>query len=333
MDQKRLVLAIAVSLAIMLGFQFLVAPHLPKPAPPPAPVTAGAPATLSPGTSPGAVATRTQPAPEPEANRVPKNVPRVAINAKKLSGSISLLGARLDDVVLTDYRETVEPDSPLVQLLEPRSESRPYYVQYGWTAPAGETVALPGDDTVWTASGGPLTSGRTVTLNWDNGQGLTFQIEFSVDDDYMFTVRQSVRNASGQPVKLLPWSRVRRDYKPETSGYYILHEGMLGFFDGSLKETTYDKDKSEGEKTGGIALETTTTTGWAGITDKYWLTAMIPDPTVPTRVYFRHIEDKDAVNPDRYQVDYVTQGAMRAAPGGEMSLASHLFGAAAWGRL
>jgi YidC/Oxa1 family membrane protein insertase len=325
MDQKRLVLAIAVSLAIMLGFQFLVAPHLPKPAPPPAPVTARAPATLSPGTSPGTVATRTQPAPEPEANRVPKNVPRVAINAKKLSGSISLLGARLDDVVLTDYRETVEPDSPLVQLLEPRSESKPYYVQYGWTAPAGETVALPGDDTVWTATGGPLTSGRTVTLNWDNGQGLTFQIEFSVDDDYMFTVRQSVRNASGQPVKLLPWSRVRRDYKPTTAGYYILHEGMLGFVDGSLKETTYDKAKSEGEKTGGIALETTTTTGWAGITDKYWLTAMIPDQTVPTRVYFRHIEDKGAVNPDRYQVDYVTQGAMTAAPGGEISLDSHLF--------
>jgi YidC/Oxa1 family membrane protein insertase len=323
MDQKRLVLAIAVSLAIMLGFQFFVAPHLPKPAL--APVTAGAPATLSPGTSPGTAVTRTQPAAELEANSVPKIVPRVPINAKKLSGSISLLGARLDDVVLTDYRETVEPDSPLVHLLEPRSENKPYYVQYGWTAPAGETVALPGDDTVWTATGGPLTSGRTVTLNWDNGQGLTFQIEFSVDDDYMFTVRQSVRNASAQPVRLLPWSRVRRDYKPTTAGYYILHEGMLGFIDGSLKETTYDKAKSEGEKTGGIALETTTTTGWAGITDKYWLTAMIPDQTVPTRVYFRHIEDKGAINPDRYQVDYVTQGAATAAPGGEMSLDSHLF--------
>jgi YidC/Oxa1 family membrane protein insertase len=99
----------------------------------------------------------------------------------------------------------------------------------------------------------------------------------------------------------------------------------LGFIDGSLKETTYDKAKSEGEKTGGIALETTTTTGWAGITDKYWLTAMIPDQTVPTRVYFRHIEDKGAINPDRYQVDYVTQGAATAAPGGEMSLDSHLF--------
>jgi YidC/Oxa1 family membrane protein insertase len=189
----------------------------------------------------------------------------------------------------------------------------------------GETVTLPGDDTVWTAAGGPLTSGGTVTLTWDNGQGLTFQIAFSIDDDYMFTVRQSVRNAGGQAVQLLPWSRVRRDYKPVTSGYYILHEGMLGFFDGSLKETTYDKAKSEGEKKGGVALEANTTDGWAGITDKYWLTAMIPDQSVPARVYFRHIEDKGAANPDRYQVDYVSQNATTIAPGAETSLEQHLF--------
>ncbi len=328
MDQKRLVLAIAVSLAIMLGFQAFVAPHLPKP-PPPVHNTASAPATMSPG-SPSATSTiggstAALPATEREANRVPANVPRVAINARKLSGSISLLGARLDDVVLTEYRETVQPDSPNVHLLEPRSTDQPYYVQYGWTAPAGETVALPGDDTVWTATGGPLTTGNTVTLNWDNGQGLTFQIAFSVDDNYMFTVRQSVKNSTGQPVQLLPWSRVRRDYKPVTSGYYILHEGMLGFFDGSLKETTYDKAKTEGDKKGGIAEEATATSGWAGITDKYWLAAMIPDQTVAERVYFRHIEDKGAPNPDRYQVDYVTQNPLTAAPDGDATIKSHLF--------
>jgi YidC/Oxa1 family membrane protein insertase len=162
-------------------------------------------------------------------------------------------------------------------------------------------------------------------LSWDNGQGLTFQIDFSVDDDYMFTVRQSVKNTTGQPIQLLPWSRVRRDYKPVTSGYYILHEGMLGFFDGSLKETTYDKAKSEGEKTGGIALTATATSGWAGITDKYWLAALIPDQAVPSRVFFRHIEDKTAANPDRYQVDYVTQDPMTAGPGATATMDSHLF--------
>jgi YidC/Oxa1 family membrane protein insertase len=324
MDQKRLVLAIAVSLAILLGFQFLVAPHLPHPVPPPHPVAsnpASTPSTAGTSATPvGAI-----PAPEREAGRVPANVPRVPINASKLAGSISLLGARLDDVTLNDYRETVEPGSAHVQLLEPRSTAQPYYVQYGWAAPAGASVALPGDDTVWTATGGPLTTGNTVTLSWDNGNGLTFQIAFSVDDNYMFTVRQSVKNTGGQPVALLPWSRVRRDYKPETSGYYILHEGMLGFFDGSLKETTYDKAKSEGDKKAGIAEEATATSGWAGITDKYWLAAMIPDQSAAMRVYFRHIEDAGAVNPDRYQVDYVTKDAMTAAPGGETALESHLF--------
>jgi YidC/Oxa1 family membrane protein insertase len=327
MDQKRLVMAIAISLAIMLGFQFLVAPHLPKPAPQIVNTTSG-PATMTQGSAgnPGNTGSpAAQPVPEPEANRVPKTVPRVAINAPKLSGSISLLGARLDDIVLTEYRDTVEPNSPNVRLLEPRSDEQPYYVQYGWTAPTGETVALPGDDTLWTATGGPLVNGNKVTLSWDNGQGLTFLIDFSVDDNYMFTVRQSVRNATGQPVKLLPWSRVRRDYKPKTAGYYILHEGMIGVLDGSLRETTYDKAKSEGEKTGGVALQLTSASGWAGITDKYWLAAMIPDQTTPERAFFRHIEDKAAVNPDRYQVDYVTQDPLTAAPGGEVSLDSHLF--------
>ena len=111
---------------------------------------------------------------------------------------------------------------------------------------------------------------------------------------------------AAQPVALLPWSRVRRDYKPETSGYYILHEGMLGFFDGSLKETTYDKAKSEGEKRGGIAYEANATGGWAGITDKYWLAAMIPDQSVPAL-------SSSAISRTRrrptYQVDYVTQDA------------------------
>ena len=324
MDQKRLILAIAISLAILLGFQTFVAPYLPKPAPVASTSTPASTAATAAGTPlPGA--TPTQPIAGSSSTQVAKNVPRLTIQAKKLSGSISLLGARLDDIVLTDYHDTIDPASDHVRLLEPRSEDKPYYVQYGWTAPAGDTIKLPADDTVWTGSGGVLASGGKAALTWNNGEGLTFQIDFSVDDDYMFTVRQSVKNATGQPVKLLPWSRIRRDYRPETSGYYVLHEGMLGVIEGSLKETTYDSAKSDGEKKKGIALESTTTAGWAGITDKYWLTALIPDQTVPTRVFFRHIEDKTAVQKDRYQVDYVTQEPLNAAPGAEAAIESHLF--------
>ena len=119
----------------------------------------------------------------------------------------------------------------------------------------------------------------------------------------MFTVSQTVKNATGQPVKLFPWSRIRRDYKPEVAGYYILFEGLLGVVDGTLQETTYDKAKSEGDKKDGIAYDATATGGWAGITDKYWLTALIPDQIVPTKVNFRHIERGHG---DHYQVDYIT---------------------------
>jgi YidC/Oxa1 family membrane protein insertase len=173
MDQKRLFLAIAVSLAILLGFQMLIAPHLPKP--PPSQIAQTEPqksvATPSEG-PPGSAAA-------PAVATVPANVPRVKIQAPKIEGSISLLGARLDDLVLRDYREEITPNSPLVRLLEPRSDEHPYYVQYGWTAPAGTPAKLPDNDTTWTASAGTLAPGKPVTLSWDNGAGLIFQIGLS----------------------------------------------------------------------------------------------------------------------------------------------------------
>ena len=203
MDQKRLFLAIAISLGILLGYQTFIAPMLPKP--PAAVVHEAEPP--KPAGSPGAVAQSTP--------TVPKIVPRVEINAPKVRGSISLLGGRLDDLVLTDYRETLAPDSPFVRLLEPRSDAHPYSVQYGWTPATGETVKVPDNDTVWSAPPGvTLTDKTPVTLSWDNGAGLVFQIELAVDADYLFTVKQSVRNNGGQPVKLFPWSRIRRDYTP-----------------------------------------------------------------------------------------------------------------------
>jgi YidC/Oxa1 family membrane protein insertase len=318
MDQKRLFLAIAVSLAILLGFQMLIAPHLPKP--PPSQIAQTEPqksvATPSEG-PPGSAAA-------PAVATVPANVPRVKIQAPKIEGSISLLGARLDDLVLRDYREEITPNSPLVRLLEPRSDEHPYYIQYGWTAPAGEPAKLPDNDTTWTASAGTLAPGKPVTLSWDNGAGLIFQIGLSVDDDYMFSVTQTVKNATGQPVNLFPWSRIRRDYKPEVAGYYVLFEGLLGVVDGRLQETSYDKAKTEGEKHAGLAYDATATGGWAGITDKYWLTSLIPDQAIASKVNFRHIDDHG----DHYQVDYVTVDPLTTPPNGDVTTVSHVFAGA-----
>ena len=156
MDQKRLFLAISLSLLIMIGFQTLISPQLPKPAEH-ATVQTGqtagkttAPVAGSPG---GAVATAAS-------QVVPKDVPRVKIEAPRVRGSISLLGARIDDLVLLDYRETLSATSPFVRILEPRSDAKPYYAQYGWTAPAGETVKVPDNDTV----SAPTTPARAAAL-------------------------------------------------------------------------------------------------------------------------------------------------------------------------
>ncbi|ODU67051.1 MAG: hypothetical protein ABT05_04335 [Lautropia sp. SCN 66-9] len=334
MDQKRLILAIAISLAILFGFQALL-PH--KPALPPVDASApaaGSPAAGSPAAGLPTAGTPTAGAPvaapaataaaAPDKGAVPANVPRLQIAGARVQGSISLLGARLDDVVLRDYRDTIAKDSPLVRLLEPRSQAQPYYVQFGWSAPDGTTVKLPDNNTLWTGSG-EVAPGKSAQLTWDNGAGLTFAIDIAVDQNYMFTIHQTVRNATAAPVALFPWARIRRDYTPVTAGYYILHEGMLGVLGGTLKELTYKAAKSDGEKRAGVAFESTGTGGWMGITDKYWLTALVPDQAVPLITRFRHITEAGT---DRYQVDFVAKDATTVAPGAEAGLATRLFAGA-----
>jgi YidC/Oxa1 family membrane protein insertase len=317
MDQKRLFLAIAISVAILLVFQVLIAPHMPQ--------TPTTPQQRTASQNPAATQVPAGVAAKPGALTVPKEVPRVKIAAHRVSGSISLLGARLDDLVLADYRETLAPNSPNVRLLEPRSDAKPYYVQYGWSAAPGEQVKLPDNDTVWATSSDTLSSGRPVTLSWNNGAGLTFQIKFAIDDEYMFTVQQSVQNTTGAPVKLFPWARVRRDYTPEVSGYYILFEGLLGVVNNTLQEMTYSGAKSDTEKAkSNIAYSAPSNGGWAGITDKYWLTALIPTQSVPSTVNFMYIKEDG----DHYQVDYITQQPQTVASNGDMMVESHVFAGA-----
>ena len=312
MDQKNLIVAIALSVAILVGFQWLM-PKPPRPLVADAPIAA--PATLAPPAA-GAAAVA-------QAGAVPRDVPRLRIDAPRISGSISLLGGRIDDLVLRDYRETIDPASPLVRLLEPRADPQPYFVQFGWTAADGQRVALPGDDTVWTGTGA-LTATQPLTLTWDNGQGLVFEIALAIDDHYMFAVQQRVRNTGSTPAVLFPWSRIRRDYTPVTAGYYILHEGMLGVLDGRLKEVKYDSAKSDGAKTGGVALTVTAPGGWAGFTDKYWLTALIPDQASRQVASFRHL----SLPGDAYQVDFLAQDPQSVAPGATAVQASRLFAGA-----
>ena len=314
MEQRRLILAIALSIAILIGFQLIYKRVAPPPATPSAPTAETAPPSAPPVAA-GAGA----------AEAPATSGPRLAIAAPRLAGSLGLRGARLDDLVLRDYHETVAPSSPLVPLLARPGTSTAYYVQFGWSAPAGTTLPLPDSTTLWTASAPSLTPATPVTLTWDNGAGLRFALTLAVDDNYMFTVRQSVTNTTGTPVLLFPWARIRRDYTPPTAGYYILHEGLLGVIGGRLQELTYAKAKSAGERTGGLAYEATAPGGWAGITDKYWLTALIPPQTSDERVAFR---DVTLGSETGYQVDFTPATPQTIAPGAEATTTLHVFAGA-----
>jgi YidC/Oxa1 family membrane protein insertase len=318
MDQRRLFLAIALSLAIIIGWQVVLRPLLPH-APPPVQTAATQPPASPATPREGAPADGAAPATAPKP--VPREVPRLKIAGPRVSGSLSLLGARLDDLVLDDYHETIDPASPRVRLLEPRSEPQPYFAQYGWLAAPGSDVKLPDDDTVWKPSADTLKPGAPVTLSWDNGAGVTFQIVLSLDDNYMFAVEQRVVNATSGPVSVFPFARIRRDYQPATSGYYILFEGLLGVVDGKLQEMKYSEAKSDGDKNKGVAFQGSGTGGWAGITDKYWLTALIPDETHASAVRYIH-------SGDGYQVDYRSAEPQTVAPGAQAALATHLFAGA-----
>ena len=192
MDQKRLMVAIAISIGILLVFDLLSRPYREQQKaqqqqqqqqqqaqvkPQAAQATAGAA---------GSAATA-------ESTALATPAARLPIEAQRVKGSFSLRGARLDDLVLKDYRETVDPKSPLVRLLAPREDAAPYYAQWGWTAPDGRT-RVPDGNTDWAATGGPLAPGTPVTLGWDNGQGQRFEIGLTVDDNYMFSVEQRVTN-------------------------------------------------------------------------------------------------------------------------------------------
>lgn len=247
--------------------------------------------------------------------------PRVTLDSPSVDGSISLTGARIDDLQLKNYRQTVDPTSPEIILLSPRGSENPYYAEFGWTAPASANVSLPGADTVWTQdTPGMLTPTTPITLSYDNGAGLTFRKTISLDEDYMFTIEQSVDNATAAAVTLYPYGLVARTGTPEIEGIWILHEGLIGYFpdtDG-LQELDYD----DLQETGSVRARTAG--GWLGITDKYWMTALIPDQSTESRMSF---SDTPVRGQDVYQADYLRDPVVVPA-GGSTSTTDRLFAGA-----
>lgn len=224
-------------------------------------------------------------------------VPRVSVISKEVTGSISLKGARIDDVTLSQYRETLDPDSNLIDLLLKSNERNPYFLEFGWSSPDG--VKVPNGKTLWKASKEILSPDSNVTLSWDNGEGVVFYQDISIDDTFMFTVNQRVKNNSKNLITLYPYGLIRRTGEPETTRFFVLHEGPLGVFDGTLSEKSYEDLEDAGKK--GINIKPLEAGGWIGLTDKYWLTALLPDQKEIFNFTYRHLNS----NGGQYQTDFL----------------------------
>lgn len=258
---------------------------------------------------------------EPEA-------PRLTVDTPKLSGSISMLGGRIDDLALKTYRQTVDPASPTVQLLSPVGKDKPYYAVFGFAPGNGLTDAdVPGAKTQWSLTkGGTLAPDQPVTLSWTNGKGLNFTRTISVDKDFLFTVTDQVANTGTVEARLAPYGIIARHGLPKLEGVYVVHEGPVRRIDGDLAESSYgDLPKQadfEGAK--GEAIESTGD-GWIGFTDHYWMTTLIPEQGKPFTAVTKYTPTADI-----YQTE-VRQPLMTVAPGATAQSSIRLFaGAKEW---
>src|SRR5690625_1316981 len=288
-EGKNLILAAVLSMVVVLGWYLLFPPAPPEmDTPTEQQVEAqatGIPAPAGDAVAPGEVA-GTPAAPGAAAPGTPVSREaalaegtRIPISTPSLTGSIRLEGARIDDLHLRDYRVSVDPRSETVVLLNPAGGPDAYFSDFGWVPVEGSNPGpLPDESTEWTVeSGEQLTPDSPVTLAWDNGEGLIFRREIALDDEYMFTIRQSVENQTEAPLSLAPYGRITRMGGEASTALWILHEGGIAFTDNKLVEISYsdleDLPSSPGQ-TGGLETFQIAENGWLGFTDKYWMTTM-----------------------------------------------------------
>jgi YidC/Oxa1 family membrane protein insertase len=341
-DHKNTILAVVLSLLVIVGWQYFIGypqverqrqeaqlkqqeqsqtrPNPAQPAQPGAsqpsatpPATAEVPATPKVAPPSGQPQTASRQA-------VIASSPRIPIETPRLGGSIDLKGGRIDDLTLTQYREQVDPKSPPIVLFSPSGAPEAFYAEFGWVAAAGSNAAVPGPDTVWKQQGSAtLGINRPVALTYDNGQGLVFTRTISVDEHYLFSIKDDVANKGTDPVTLFAYALISRHGTPQVQGYYILHEGLIGVMgDQGLQEFSYKKIEDKKSETWDV------TNAWLGITDKYWAATLLPDTNAKVRARFSAGE---AGGLKTYQTDYLLQ-PQTLAPGASGSANARLFAGA-----
>ena len=301
-EQKNLFLAIGLSVAIIVIFQILfpqqtaMTPHAKNEV-----------EQLQPATSIDDIQTTSK-----EIIKTKEEViavdDRVIISTPSLKGSINLKGAILDDLILLNYKETLDENSKNISLFLPDGTSNPYYVELGWKTLSSNSslVNLPNLDTDWKTTSSSLEPGSPVSLLWTNDQNITFKIHFSVDEHYLFTVSQEIENNSSSIIEVFPYRLIKRINMPDTINFFILHEGLISLLNDELLEKKYSAlldDCSSTNNTKSLFCDQKATGGWLGFTDKYWMTALIPDQNESISVNYRHGNN----GRDNFRVGYVGQ--------------------------
>ena len=326
-ENRNLIMAVALSMIVLLGWQiFVIQPEMEKEAAKQERIAAEmaqSAATANDSGQPSASATSGTPAiiNNTAPAKAVDTAKRIVIDAPLVSGSFSVRGARLDDVILTSYNETLDENSENIHFLKKISSDTPFFAEFGWSSSdSGQT--MPSADSLWSADRDVLSPATPVTLTWDNGQGLQFTRRISINDDYLFVFEDSVTSSLPGDITLYPYGLVRRHGTPATTGMYILHEGPLGVFDETLSEEDYDDLRDAGAA--GIKMTPETAGGWVGITDKYWLAALLPTQAKNYNFGFQSL----AGNTDRYQVDFIDPNGLLLAAGGAITSESRLFAGA-----
>ncbi len=335
-QNKNLILATALSFLVILVWFLLFPPEQPEVteattqsgvSTPATDQTTGAELAVTPPAASEATATTST---ATDTVSAVEDVARLPIETPKLEGSISLLGGRIDDLSLRDYNETLAEDSPIVRLLSPVGSVNAYYALYGWT-PGGNLTFddVPGANTEWRVESGEILGvGSPVTLRWDNSSGLIFRRTVSVDEDYLFTVDQTVENTTSDPVRLQPYGIVARHSEPDTIGFFILHEGIVGMQDGELIEANYD-DMTEYDvvqrEAARAEVRDVEANGWLGFTDKNWMTTLMPQPSQGFTAVSKYVPSADI-----YQTE-IRLPAVTVEAGTVVSVETNLFaGAKEW---
>ena len=234
-------------------------------------------------------------------------------DSSRIKGSISLKGARFDDVILKDYKVSIKPESKQITLLSPNNTLNPYFVEFGWMSQ--QNINLPNKNSVWKLiKGKELGPNNPIIIEWISPEGINFTRTISIDKDYLITVEQKITNSSSKEISLTPYGRINRTGTPKTSGFYILHEGPIAVLNDRLIEIDYDDIIEEGSKT------IISKGGWVGITDKYWLAALVPDQRSRIEGGFKAVFK----NIERYQAQY-TSNELVLEIGETASVKSNLF--------